>query len=693
MDARKVGPRHWRKVRVLAFCLAWMAIASAHGQALMYGGDEAFAPFESLSADGRPEGFQIDLMRALGRELGREVEIDLQPWAATVEAFRAGRVDVVAMVETRERRAFARFLPGHASPAFGVYLPRGMTPPRAIQDLQGRALAVLDHAPMLESLDRWLAGIDGPILTVADSRAALQAVQRGQAEMALLPQAYADPLLAQGEAPSLVLGLGNLSLQTYSLAVARDNEALAQALEAALAKLEADGTLPSLRDRWLDATPGAVERQALQRDLVVERDRTKWVVVVSVTTLLLASGLLWRRHRALQLERGRRDTVEAALAQTRQLLERAFQHNPEPMLLIDHSNGVIRDTNDALVRLLGVERQALEGQPMRVFKPFAGGQALRSIVRTIAVEGGFDAMPVTVTTANGEARQCLLTAQRVEAGVHQSVLCVLRDVTDRFRSDAVFRDGYEQWRHLQEDGSPSVPSTLPPPAEVDDGNDRIREFTRAISHDLRAPLMAIQGFMGLLRERIGQGHTEEALEYSFQVEKATRRMNAMIEALCNLARVDQQPLQRRSIDMQALAVDTWALIGGADPSRVVEWRIDPLPAASGDPDLVAQVWQNLLHNAWKYTARTERPRVRVDSFKEAGRTWYRVTDNGAGFDMAHARDLFQPFRRMHPSQQFEGTGIGLSMVHRIVRHHGGEVNLRSEPGVGTIASFTLDEPA
>ena len=142
--------------------------------------------------------------------------------------------------------------------------------------------------------------------------------------------------------------------------------------------------------------------------------------------------------------------------------------------------------------------------------------------------------------------------------------------------------------------------------------------------------------------------------------------------------------------MQALAQDTWRIVRAAEPGRAIDMRIDPLPGARGDADLVAQVWQNLLHNAWKYSARAEVARIRVDSFDDERGRWYRVTDNGAGFDMRRARGLFQPFRRMHPSSQFEGSGVGLSLVQRIVQHHGGEVRVRSQVGVGTVAEFTLD---
>ncbi|MDZ4100949.1 MAG: transporter substrate-binding domain-containing protein, partial [Hydrogenophaga sp.] len=237
----------WLCVLVLVWCAFWPA---AQAQTpLRYGGDVGFAPFESLNANGQPEGFQIELMQALGRELGVEVAVSLQPWPATVEAFKAGRVDVIAMVETTERRAFAHFLKGHAAPAFAVYLPVGSTAPRALQDLQGSRIAVLDHEPMRESLSKWLSGISGPFVRTPDALSALQAVQLGFADMALLPRAYADPLIARGEVSGLVRALSDLRLQTYSLAVVRDNDALRQRLQGALDRLEANGTLPALRER------------------------------------------------------------------------------------------------------------------------------------------------------------------------------------------------------------------------------------------------------------------------------------------------------------------------------------------------------------------------------------------------------------------------------------------------------------
>ncbi|MES2887557.1 MAG: transporter substrate-binding domain-containing protein [Pseudomonadota bacterium] len=676
---------HW----LCAVVLAWAAVCPvAQAQTLLrYGGDAAFAPFESLNARGQAEGFQIELMQAVGRELGMEVAFSLQAWPATVEAFKAGRVDVIAMVETTERRAYAHFLKGHAAPAFAVYLPVDRPAPRALQDLQGSRIAVLDHEPMRESLSKWLSGIQGPFITQPDALSALKAVELGLADMALLPRSYADPVMASGQVSGLISGLSNLRLQTYSLAVVRDNDALRQRLQGALDRLEANGSLPALRDRWLNDEPASAERLAMERDLKLQRHWIWRIAVGGSLLLLLAAYALRQRGRAVAAERARRTAAEESLRRSEELLDRTFQRNPEPMLVVDHASGLVQDANPAVATLLGLPEGEVVGQPLRALAHHIGMDNLKSMARAIDLDGLLDALPVTVTRADSQQRACLVSADKMRVGEITIVLCIVRDVTERMAQDPVFRQGYLALQAMNEQSLIEAPDTQPPP---DGGEERVREFTRAVAHDLRAPLLAIQGFMGLMRERLEQGHTDEALEYSEQVDKATRRMNSMIDALCKLAQIDQEVLRRQDIDMRNLAEDTWALVRGGETDRNIKIKFDPLPHALGNPDLVAQVWQNLLHNAWKYTARVPVAHIRVDSFQEDRRTWYRVTDDGAGFDMAHARHLFQPFRRMHSTSQFEGSGIGLSMVQRIVRHHGGEVRVRSQRGVGTVAEFTLD---
>ena len=308
-------------------------------------------------------------------------------------------------------------------------------------------------------------------------------------------------------------------------------------------------------------------------------------------------------------------------------------------------------------------------------------------MRTFDLEGGLNAHPLRVRRADGTYRDCLITGDILEIGEARYLFCVVRDITEQLAADQALRRTYDQMGADLREMRRALENTSEAKALAEN---RLQEFTRSVSHDLKTPLNAVQTFSGLLHQRLSEDDMQEAARYSAHIERAARRMASMIDALTRLAQIGRTPLVRVTVDMAKLAQDTWILVSATEPARQVQMRIDPLPPAQGDSDLVAQVWQNLLGNAWKYTAHSADAAVLVDSHRDERGTWYRITDNGAGFDMTKAKLLFQPFQRMHTANQFEGSGVGLSLVRRIVEHHGGEVRLRSTVNVGTIAEFTLD---
>jgi len=197
------------------------AAAEAQPRVIRYGGDAAFAPFESLDGPGRPLGFQMDLLAELGPLLGVEFQVKLRPWAQTEAAFRAGQLDLVAMVDTTQRRTWALFTHGHATPALAVYHRRGLPEPQGLTDLADRRLALIDGEAMRDTVANALAGLPAPALWAKDPGQVLAALQDDRADVALLPRAYADPLLAAGQAPDVVASRLSLGLQTYALAVAQ----------------------------------------------------------------------------------------------------------------------------------------------------------------------------------------------------------------------------------------------------------------------------------------------------------------------------------------------------------------------------------------------------------------------------------------------------------------------------------------
>jgi len=224
-------------------------------------------------------------------------------------------------------------------------------------------------------------------------------------------------------------------------------------------------------------------------------------------------------------------------------------------------------------------------------------------------------------------------------------------------------------------------------AELDAANHELEAFTYSVSHDLRAPLRAIEGFSRMLEERRAAALDEEARGYVQRVRAAARRMGLLIEDLIAFSRIGRAALHKRAVDLSALANLVAKELEAGAPERRVEWRLAEGLAAHADPGLARVVLENLLGNAWKYTGKTERA---VIEFGKTAAGEFMVRDNGAGFDPAYSDGLFQPFRRLH-AEEFEGTGIGLATVRRVVERHGGRVRGEGAVGAGAAFYFTLPD--
>lgn len=227
-------------------------------------------------------------------------------------------------------------------------------------------------------------------------------------------------------------------------------------------------------------------------------------------------------------------------------------------------------------------------------------------------------------------------------------------------------------------------------AQLRASNAELEAFTYSVSHDLRAPLRAIDGFAGVVVEEYGPKLDDEGRRLLEVVRANAVKMARLIDDLLDLSRLGRAELRHGPVDMAALAQTVLPEVEPDPAARErIEFRLGPLPEASGDPALLRQVWVNLLGNAVKYSARTQRPLIEVTGRLVDGTAEYAVRDNGVGFDMAYAGKLFQVFQRLHGPAEFPGTGIGLAIVQRIVARHGGSVRAEGEVGKGAAFTFTL----
>ena len=225
--------------------------------------------------------------------------------------------------------------------------------------------------------------------------------------------------------------------------------------------------------------------------------------------------------------------------------------------------------------------------------------------------------------------------------------------------------------------------------------EELESFSYSVSHDLRGPLRAIHGFASVLDNELSQpsvsGLSDTALDALARILRAALRMEHLVDDLIELSRVTRLPLQRQPVDLSLLAQDIADTLRTGDPARRCDIRIQPGMLVAGDVGLLRIVLDNLLRNAWKFSAPTEHALIDIGCEGRGPDAVIHVRDNGVGFDMAHAEKLFMPFNRMHREGEFEGTGIGLALVQRIIRRHNGRVWAHAEPGKGATFSFTLGE--
>lgn len=227
--------------------------------------------------------------------------------------------------------------------------------------------------------------------------------------------------------------------------------------------------------------------------------------------------------------------------------------------------------------------------------------------------------------------------------------------------------------------------------ELANVNQELEAFSYSVAHDLKAPLRAIDGFSQVLLEDCSAELSAEGQKYLRHVRESAQQMAQLIDDLLKLSRVTRSELRRERVDLTALARTTIDDLRRADPDRRVEAVIQDGLVADGDRRLLSVVLENLLGNAWKFSGKRPVGRIDIGASSEDRQATFFVRDNGAGFDMAYANKLFGVFHRLHSAHEFEGTGIGLATVQRVVRRHGGRVWAESEVERGATFYFTLEE--
>ncbi len=225
--------------------------------------------------------------------------------------------------------------------------------------------------------------------------------------------------------------------------------------------------------------------------------------------------------------------------------------------------------------------------------------------------------------------------------------------------------------------------------ELIETNKELENFSYSVSHDLRAPLRAIDGFSRILVDESEQALDEESLRYLGIIRGNALQMGRLIDDLLRFSRLSRQELKQDTVHIEGLVSEAMAILQPEQQDHVVSLNVKPMPPCQGDASLLRQVVTNLLANAIKFSANREKSEIEVGAVDYFGKSAYYIRDNGVGFDMKYANKLFGVFQRLHPTDQYEGTGVGLAICQRIIHRHGGEIWAESSPEQGATFYFTV----
>jgi len=374
--------------------------------------------------------------------------------------------------------------------------------------------------------------------------------------------------------------------------------------------------------------------------------------------------------------------VEAALRDSEARLKEAQRIGHVGSWELDLASGRVTGS-DEIYRIYGRAPGSFDG----TFEDFLAmvhpedRDRLRNAWRESArFKGGFE-LEHRILTPAGRVRHLLVHWEiaRDDAGEPLRIHGTAQDVTDQ-------EAARQEIRRLNAELEERVQERT---AELTAVNRELESFAYSISHDLRAPLRGIDGFSQMALEEYGDRLDAQGRGYLERVRAAAQRMGNLIDDILELSRVARKQMVRQEVDLSRMAGDILDEFRQAAPERAVEAHIAGGMVVQGDPQLLRVALQNLIENAWKYSSKEAAPIVEFGCREENGERVFRVRDNGVGFDMAYADRLFAPFHRLHRPEEFEGTGIGLATVARIVHRHGGRIWAESAPGQGATFHFTL----
>lgn len=674
--------------------------------------EDNYQPYSFLNGKGQADGFAVDIAKAVAREMDLELEMRAGKWDLAIQELESGSIDVIPlMAYSPEWARRFNFSVPYVVVYDSIFFKKGTKGIRSLDDLSGKTVILtnndLAHNYLLSSgLSKTMN-----IVLVNSGPEALKQLAAGKGDAAVMPKLIG--LVTAKKMNIVGIETSPLLIDSYTrswgFAVRAGNQALLERLNQGLNIIKSSGEYDVIYKKWfraLEDTHFNLKRLLPYGSgaLLLFLGIITWNVMLKRQVKAKTENLTAEIEKRKQTEELLRES-SAALQEKQNLLSQAEELGKVGGWEFDTETGHLTWTKTVYdIHELDFNSPPTLVQGVNYYTPASRPIIEQAVRRSIDLGEPFD-LELEIITDKGNLRnvhtigkpdlarrkvsgffQDITERRQAEETQRQSRRAALNMMTDAIQARERAEQMSQEVRRLNTELEQRV---LERTAQLEAANKELEAFSYSVSHDLRAPLRHVDGYVELLVSRFRENLPEKALHYLDTIAASARQMGVLIDDLLQFSRTGRAEMRLEGTDMNQTVKEALTTLRENTAGRSIEWVIGELPSVRGDHALLRQVWVNLLDNAVKYSRTRDIARIKVSADRQKEEIVFSVADNGVGFDVQYIHKLFGVFQRLHSAEEFEGTGIGLATVQRIINRHGGRVWAEAVPDLGATFYFTL----